>query len=103
MPAKRYPQRHAKPGQLLVYYGKLPHSDPDICYAWGGDGASKYDGNFLSHVLGSPRCKPAVSEDEVRRAGRRGYVFECSILEELDARGYDLATLKFSIQKKEHL
>lgn len=100
MPAKRYRQRHAKPGELLVYYGKLPHSDPDICYAWGGGGASKQDGNFLSYVLGSPRCKPAVSEVEVRRAGRRGFVFEPSVLEELEARGYDLTTLRFSIQKK---
>lgn len=99
MPAKRHRQRHAKPGQLLVYYGKMPHSDPDICYAWGGGGASRQDGNFLSYALGSKRVAPVYGQERIDNGGQH-FIFENSVFEELEARGYDLTTLRFSIQKK---
>lgn len=97
---KRYRRKHAKPGQLLIYYGKLPHDDPDVVYAWGGAGANKYDANYLAFVLGSKRQRMVYGEERVKN-GNNPLTFDPSVLEELEARGYDITTIKFSIMKKE--
>ncbi len=96
---KRYRNKSAEPGELLVYFGKLPHDGPDICYAWGGGGASKRDANLITHFFGGKRCEP-VFGDERSQQGGLPYKWEPRLIEELEARGYDLTTLKFSIQKK---
>jgi hypothetical protein len=73
-----------------MFYGRLPgDSAPDTLYAWG-DGCSKCDGALLNCVLGSKRPPIVPSEP-----------WQPSLLDELEARGYDLATLNFSIKKKE--
>ena len=95
----RYRRKDAKPGELIAYYGKLPHDNPDICYAWGGDGATKRHGNLLAMMFGGKRVEPVYGQE---RAGNGGlpYRFTRSFLEELDAAGCDLSTLKFSIRMK---
>ena len=86
---KRATAKKAQPGQLRVFYGRLPgESSPDICYAWG-DGCSKRDGALLTLVMGSKR--PGLLPSDAA---------EPSLWEELTARGYDLSTLEFSIKKR---
>lgn len=75
---KRAPR--AKAGQLKAQWGKLPDESPDIVYAWG-DGCSKRDGALLNYFF---THTPNKAE---------------SLLKELEDRGYDIRTLKFSIEK----
>lgn len=100
MAAKRYRRRNAKPGELIVYYGKLPYDSPDVCFGWGGAGADKRDGALLHYMFGGKRQRLAISDEDKKAAGGYPVVFDKSFLEELVERGYDLTTLKFSIQKK---
>jgi len=74
-----------KPGELVAWYGKLERGDnPDLCVAWGGEGAGKADGGILCHTL----CDVKLWD------------WDTSLLQEFEKRGYDLGTLKFSIQQK---
>lgn len=78
---KRYRAPVAKPGQLLVKYGQ-EHGDQDLYFCHGGDGASKRDANLLilafSRDLGNGK----------------------SLRQELEARGYDITTLRLSVMHK---
>ena len=89
---KRFRRPKLKDGQLLVYWGKLPHDEPDVIYSWQGDHSMKLDNALLCYHFGSrrpdPMAKPLYSK------------MEPSLLEELERRGYDLTTLRFSIMKK---
>lgn len=96
---KRFRRLHAKPGQLLVYYGKLPGDNPDICFAWGGEGATRRDGALLHYMFSGKRMQPVYGQERDENHGLP-WKFDKSFLEELEARGYDLTTLKFSIQLK---
>ena len=87
--AKRYRRRNTKPGQLQAYYGKLPHDEPDLILA-NGEGVPRCDRAYLYVVFGS---------DRYGYKGIRGDK-ELSFFEELKARGYDMDTFRFSIQKK---
>lgn len=96
---KRWRSRKAKPGQLLVYYGKADGDGPDVCFAWG-EGCNRRDGAMLHYHLSGKRQREVYGAEQVKNGGRP-VVFDPSFLEELDARGYDLTTIKFSVQKKE--
>ena len=81
---KRIYTLQSKRGQLKAGWGRPgPMQHPDLCYAWGAGGADKTDGRILSEAL----------EDLRNCFGR-------SLRDELEYRGYDLTTLKFSIQQK---
>lgn len=82
-----------------MYYGKLPGDTPDIFYAWGGDGARRCDGALLNYVFTQKRLR-LVYGDEQKQNGGLNWKFDSSFLEELESRGYDITTLKFSIQRK---
>lgn len=81
-----------KDGELRMYWGREPHDSPDVMLAWQGDRMMKRDTSLLHFHLCSrhpdPHAKPIFSK------------MEPSLIEELEARGYDLKTLKFSIMKK---
>ena len=79
---KRRRTLRAKPGQLIAYYGYADGDGPDICTAYGGAGASKPDGRVLLEALSA-----------------RVYG-DLPMWRELERRGYDLDTLKFTIQQK---
>jgi hypothetical protein len=80
---KRYRVPQAKPGQLLALFGRAYRQDtPDLVYSWGGSGASKPDSRILMRAI-----------EEVPVFDGR------SLREELTARGYDITTLRFSIQR----
>jgi hypothetical protein len=81
----RATRKQAKPGELCAFYGKLPHDQPDVIYAWG-EGCSKRDSALLFSVFGS------------KRPDWQGQLQD-SLLDDLKARGYDLSTIKFSIRK----
>lgn len=81
-------KRSAKPGELLVQWGVAERGDaPALVYSWGAQGASKQDGNLLCWVLEEKRALGDMTD------GR-------SLAVELERRGYDLTTLRFSIQQK---
>lgn len=94
----RATRRHAKPGQCLVYYGKLPGDSPGICYAWGDEGATKRHGGLLSYLFGGQRIRLVYGEE--REKAGYPYIWDKSMLEELEAAGFDLTTLRFSIEMK---
>jgi hypothetical protein len=89
---KRFRRPKVKEGELRMYWGKLPHDAPDIVIEWRGEGM-KHDSNLLYYVLCSDRpdyfARPLFSK------------MEPSLIKELESRGYDITTLKFSIMKKQ--
>lgn len=73
----------AKPGELVAKWGRPePGEAAELVYSWGGAGATKSDAYIVVDAL--ERCR--VMDDRSLRA-------------ELEARGYDITTLRFSIQK----
>lgn len=81
--AKRFKTPNAKNGELLVKYGQ-EYGDRDLFYCW-------------------PENECGMKRDSrlVMMALERNKVFEGkSLREELESRGYDITTLKFSIMKK---
>lgn len=74
-----------KAGQLMAYYGYADGVGPDLCVNWGPGTGGSPDGRILCSALSSP-----VS----RLDGNKPF------FEELEARGYDLNTLRFTIQRK---
>ena len=89
---KRLRKPKLEDGELRIYWGREPRGYPEIMLAYQGDGTMKRDTNLLHYVMCSkhpdPHTQPLFSK------------MNPSLLEELDARGYDLTTLKFSIKKK---
>lgn len=74
----------AKPGEQKVSWGRPgAGQEPAVCYCWGGKGADKSDSRLLCMAL----------EDTPIYEGR-------SLVEELERRGYDITTLKVTIQMK---
>lgn len=90
MKKKRYSALKPKPYTLTMQWGKVPHDEPGICTTWG-EGCAKGDSNLLFYYFGSKR-PPTVFDKGV---------WQPSLLDELDRRGYDMTTLKFTIQKKQ--
>lgn len=74
----------ANPGELKAAFGRDESGGLDIQYAWGGHGAQKPDARVLCN---------AIEEAKVFD-GR-------SLSQELERRGYDLTTLRFSIRMKD--
>lgn len=72
-------------------WGKLPHNDPDVCYVCG-DGCSRADTRLLHNAL-------AMKTPDLFAQPLFSKMFP-SLLAELEARGYDLTTLHFSVRKR---
>ena len=89
---KRLRKPKLKDGELRVYWGRLPHDSPDIIYAWQGDPEMRRDTRLLHVVFGcetpDPFEQPLFSK------------MNPSFIKELELRGYDISTIKFSIMKK---
>lgn len=69
----------AKPGELKATWSK---SLDDIILDYGGQGVGKSDGSWLNSWLSSHKG------------------FDDTFMNELEARGFDIQTLKISIRKK---
>lgn len=85
---KRYRQPRAKPNTLKAQWGKLRRDTPDLLFVWG-EGVPSCDARLLYHTFSCGRINP-INRSEI----------DPSFTEELEKRGYDITTLKFSIQKK---
>lgn len=96
----RTTRRHAKPGEVIVHYGRLPGDNPDIIYSWGGAGATKRHSNTLAYLLGAQRIEVARTAEEKAKACGGEYFFGPTALELLDQAGFDLSTLHISIRVK---
>lgn len=80
---KRWHIPVAKPGQLIARFGReYGGGRPDLLYAYGGGGASKPDSRILMNALEEAK----IFEDR-------------SLRQELELRGYDITTLRFSIER----
>jgi hypothetical protein len=95
---KRYRAPKQKPGVLRMFYGRVDGDRPDVCYQWGGAGANKCDSHLLHNVIGSKRLELVYGEEREKTGSP--YRWGPSLIEELEARGYDISTLKFSIEQK---
>lgn len=91
---RRFRKPKLKEGELRLCWGKIDkNSTPEMCCYWQGDRSMKRDVNYLFYELGSE--KPDVLKTPLFS------VMKPSFFAELENRGYDLTTLKFSIQKKQ--
>jgi hypothetical protein len=90
---KRYRSATAKPGEIKIAYGRASrHDDPDLCVAWGAGGAAKPDARTAMNAFTEKRLAYAFPSMQIEERP--------SLIEELEARGYDIETLRFSIQRK---
>lgn len=81
---KRWRKPVAKPGELLVKWGK-EYGDEDLYYCFPDNG---------SGMRRDSKAVMVAFESNVNLDGK-------NLRQELEARGYDIKTLKFSIMKKE--
>lgn len=86
--SKRYRAPKVKPGEIKVKWGRIPgeSTNPELCYYWG-EGVSKRDINLLHYTFNNLKSRDGGLEP---------------LLAELEARGYDTTTFKFSISKRLH-
>ena len=85
MGGKRIHIPTAKRGQLIVKWGRSDRGEiPSLVYAHGAGGADRTDARVLLDAFeGMKNC------------------FDRTLAAELEGRGYDMTTLKFSISQKE--
>lgn len=84
---KRWRAPKARDGQVKLQYGKLPNDTHDICVVWG-NGCGKADSRLIMSAFTQKTFRPGTFDSNP------------SLVEELDRRGYDITTLRFSIEKK---
>lgn len=91
---RRYRTPTAKPGEIKIVYGKASrHDNPDICVAWGAGTDMKCTGRLIMN---------AITEKPLRhKFPGGGTEYTTSLVDELEARGFDITTLRISIQKKD--
>ena len=90
---KRYRTPNAKAGEVKIVYGRIDrHNDPDLCVAWGAGTDMKCTGRLVMNAL---------TEKAMRlKFPGPGHEYRPSLVEELEARGFDIETLRFTISKK---
>lgn len=80
---------------MKVFWGRADRWDsPDVCVAWGGGGSNGRDARLILNVINGER----MARDWSKPGGPT--IWERSLIKELEARGYDITTLKFSIERK---
>lgn len=85
---KRWGRPKMQDGKLDVWFGRLHGDGPDLCVQSGeGCGGSSTRGFVLGFFTGGHP-----------HSGAQG--FEQSFLKEMETRGFDISTLRFSIRKK---
>ena len=94
---RRFRITPAKPGQLKVQWGKSDGFGMALLYLWGGYGASKSDVRMLSDAIERPQIERDYSQGGMLRPAIKEVP---SLAQELEARGYDLSTLKITVDLK---
>lgn len=93
---KRIRRPKLKDGELRVYLGRPSRREaPDVCFAWQGCPTMRPDSRLIYNCIASRRPDPSVTPIFSKMLP--------SLIEELELRGYDITTIKFSIMKKELL
>jgi hypothetical protein len=87
MSERKYQRPRMKDGRLQIYYGRLNGDAPDWCVVHG-NGTCRSDARFALHVFAGAN-------------GHSGAGAGASFVQELEARGYDITTLRFTIDKKQ--
>lgn len=77
----------SRDGELKCQWGKLADHKPDLIYT-RGEGIPRADAHLLHSTISSKDYSPMDKQ------------WHPSFIEELEARGYDIKTLKISVQKK---
>ena len=81
---KRIPALIAKPGEVRAGWARPERSEPpELCVAWGGAGADRSDARIVLKALQG--CDVYKDRD---------------LVTELESRGYDITTMKFSIRRR---
>ena len=88
----RKPPRKTRETHLMAYWND---KEDDVEFNWPFGSQTKCDSHLLYGVLSMKQLEVVTTSDFCRHR-----YAEKSFLEELDARGYDLTTLKFSIKLK---
>jgi len=94
---KRFRTVPAKRGQLKVQWGKSDGFGPALLYLWGGGGADKCDARILSDAIERPQIERDYDKGTIMNPAIKEVP---SLAAELEARGYDLTTLKITIEQK---
>ena len=89
---KRYRAPKVAEGQMKMQRGKVD-GETDMCIFFG-DNVHRCDRALLMNTICSERTRLELSTTK--------YVFDPSLIDELEKRGYDLETLRFSIEKKQY-
>lgn len=90
---KRWRTPSAKAGEIKIVYGKADrHSDPDMVVAWGAGTDMRCTARLFMSALHDKRMARDFPSMEI--------IYEPSLVEELEARGFDITTLRITIQKK---
>ncbi len=97
---KRFRRIKPKPQTLLAQWVRVDaHNGPELCYAFG-EGCDRSDMALLNGALAVPPSTVQLPESLRTKWWTANTRQEPSLIQELEARGYDLTTLRFSIQKK---
>ncbi|WP_311270336.1 hypothetical protein [Sphingobium sp. WCS2017Hpa-17] len=91
---KRWRTPTAKPGQIKIVYGRVDrHNNPDLCVAWGAGTDMKCTARLIMH---------AITEKTLHaKFPGPGHEYHPSLVEELETRGFDITTLRITIEKKD--
>lgn len=95
---KRYRRPRPRPGELVARWGRVEGSEPQVCY-FPGDGIERCDMHMLHCALSGPRQRTNY-EAPLGSPRYLWTIYTPSFLEELEEHGFDLETIRFSIQKK---
>lgn len=85
--SRRYRRPKVIAGQIKMQRGRIGSDDPDICIFYGDD-VPRCDRALVMNTM----CSPRWSYENKSMP---------SFLDELEARGYDIETFKFSIERLE--
>ena len=90
---KRYRTPTAKHGQIKIAYGRIDRdNNPDLCVAWGAGTDMKCTGRLIMN---------AITEKTLHaKFPGSGHEYRPSLVDELEARGFDITTLRITIEKK---
>ncbi|WP_395326958.1 hypothetical protein WBP06_09575 [Novosphingobium sp. BL-8H] len=90
---KRWRTPTAKAGEIKIVWGRVDrHNRPDLCVAWGDGTDMRCTGSLMMHALTEKRLRSKFPGP--------GYEYEPSLIDELEDRGFDITTLRFTIEKK---
>ena len=90
---KQYRRRTTKPETIEIYYGRDSDGNVDLLFGWGDGGNLKGSAIMLLDAIQRPQYRHSFETFPNLKE-------EPSLLKELEARGFDIETLRISISRK---